>query len=305
VIPDPSPECVKYLISVLTSVQANLRSSTFSQTPLLVAAHYGRLKSVQIMLDSGKCDVSATDACGEQALHHAIKQGHQPIVALLLKSAQRVEQESGLGANILDTSMGILLQEFGKHRNDNQKDDAQPSSQTVSIFQDVQKRVPVKSRKLCKLDDVNRFSRIMIENANIMTDVTKKKLSRWHRNDQSANVDIHTTGEGSGITWEFRSFSDSESSKEEDDDPKDEPMGEEEPPTSLNGMTFAITGNLTMKRADVISLIKKNGGTYATSVTKAVTHLIVEDVNEDTAKITDAKAAGKKIVGESFLSKLK
>lgn len=57
-----------------------------------------------------------------------------------------------------------------------------------------------------------------------------------------------------------------------------------------------------MKRADVINIIKNNGGNYAASMTKAVTHLIVADKNELSQKITSAKNTGVKVVGEDFLS---
>lgn len=59
-----------------------------------------------------------------------------------------------------------------------------------------------------------------------------------------------------------------------------------------------------MKRADVIKIIKENGGTYAASITKAVTHLIVADPDEDTKKLNDARAKGVKVVGENFLKNL-
>jgi len=73
-------------------------------------------------------------------------------------------------------------------------------------------------------------------------------------------------------------------------------------PTTLKGLTIAMSGTLSMKRNDVIEIIKKNGGNYAASITKACTHLIVGDVNDTTAKITNAKASGVKVVGEDFLS---
>jgi len=84
----------------------------------------------------------------------------------------------------------------------------------------------------------------------------------------------------------------------------EEEKSEEEGPTSLKGMTIAISGTFSKKRNTLISLIKKNGGTYASTITKAVTHVLVADLDDKTAKITQAKADGKKIVGESFLENL-
>ena len=56
-----------------------------------------------------------------------------------------------------------------------------------------------------------------------------------------------------------------------------------------------------MKRAEVVALIKKNGGVFASSVTKAVTHIIVADPSDTTAKIVKARETGVKIVGIDFL----
>jgi NAD-dependent DNA ligase len=70
-------------------------------------------------------------------------------------------------------------------------------------------------------------------------------------------------------------------------------------------MVFAITGTLSMKRDDVVKIIKKGGGTYAASVTNKVTHLITSDPDADTAKLNAAREKGLKIVGENFLDKFK
>jgi ankyrin repeat protein len=299
-----SSACVEALLEApqMTSNLVNAKSLTFQQTPLFVAAHNGRLKTVNVLLNSGKCEASTLDACGEQALHHAIKQEAYPVSTVLLKSTKGMEQESGLGLNVVDTAMAMLLQPFISHRQDSNSGDAKVSPQTTQIFVDVEKKLR-NDRKLCQLADVNSFSRIMIENANAMTDASKKKLSRWHRNENNASFDIHTADE-IGITWQFAAFSESASSSESSSEESEEAIVEDAP-TSLKGLTIALSGTLSMKRADCITLIKKNGGTYATSVTKAVTHVVVQDPTEITSKITEAKAAGKKIVGEDFFVNLK
>jgi len=86
---------------------------------------------------------------------------------------------------------------------------------------------------------------------------------------------------------------------------KDPEEGEDEDaPESLEGMTFAFSGTFSKKREDLIKIINKNGGACATSITKAVTHVLVADLEGSSQKITKAKEDGKKIVGESFLSKV-
>jgi DNA ligase-1 len=71
---------------------------------------------------------------------------------------------------------------------------------------------------------------------------------------------------------------------------------------SLAGKTFAISGKLSQKRDDVISVIKDNGGTFSASVNKKVTHLIVGDTNAITEKIKRAKQQGKIVVNEAWLT---
>ena len=66
-------------------------------------------------------------------------------------------------------------------------------------------------------------------------------------------------------------------------------------------MTFAITGTLSLKRDDVVKIIKKGGGSFASTVTKKVTHLITGDPDSTSSKIKKAKEDGVKVVGEDFL----
>ncbi|CAB9500079.1 DNA ligase [Seminavis robusta] len=64
----------------------------------------------------------------------------------------------------------------------------------------------------------------------------------------------------------------------------------------LEGMVFAITGTLSMKRAEFETLLKEHGGVLKGSVTKDVTHLI--SARDDTAKAKKAKANGVEILKE-------
>jgi NAD-dependent DNA ligase len=52
---------------------------------------------------------------------------------------------------------------------------------------------------------------------------------------------------------------------------------------------------------EIIRLIKENGGTYSGSISKAVTHLVAADPEEDSKKLNDARSKGIKVVGEKFL----
>eukprot|EP00515_Schizochytrium_aggregatum_P014590 CAMPEP_0202091122 /NCGR_PEP_ID=MMETSP0964-20121228/45193_1 /ASSEMBLY_ACC=CAM_ASM_000500 /TAXON_ID=4773 /ORGANISM="Schizochytrium aggregatum, Strain ATCC28209" /LENGTH=57 /DNA_ID=CAMNT_0048659301 /DNA_START=20 /DNA_END=190 /DNA_ORIENTATION=+ len=55
---------------------------------------------------------------------------------------------------------------------------------------------------------------------------------------------------------------------------------------ALEGMTFTVTGTLSVRRADFEALLREHGGGVAKSVTKAVTHLVsaMPGSSEPTAK---------------------
>eukprot|EP01092_Planopodium_desertum_P001274 TRINITY_DN1186_c0_g2_i3.p1 TRINITY_DN1186_c0_g2~~TRINITY_DN1186_c0_g2_i3.p1 ORF type:complete len:203 (+),score=54.81 TRINITY_DN1186_c0_g2_i3:71-610(+) len=91
-----------------------------------------------------------------------------------------------------------------------------------------------------------------------------------------------------------------EKSEEEKSDDEEMPDAEEAP-KSFKGMTIAITGKLSLTRAKIEKIITKNGGKFAKSLTKGVTHLIVADPDNLTAKLKKAKEDGVKIVGDNFL----
>lgn len=71
---------------------------------------------------------------------------------------------------------------------------------------------------------------------------------------------------------------------------------------SLAGKTIAITGALSRTREEYIKLIESQGGEFASSVTKKVTHLVAASPDEHTTKLDKARAMGIMVVGESFLS---
>jgi len=92
-----------------------------------------------------------------------------------------------------------------------------------------------------------------------------------------------------------------EAAEEEAEEEQEEDT--EEVNSAFKGMVIALTGELSVKRNKVIEAIEAQGGKYATSVTKAVTHIITDKPDSDSKKLTDAKANGVKIVDEAFISK--
>ncbi len=75
----------------------------------------------------------------------------------------------------------------------------------------------------------------------------------------------------------------------------------------LAGKSFCFTGELvTMKRADAESLVKKNGGTCKSSVTKDLSYLVTNDVASGSSKnVKAAKLNIPVITEEEFLAMLK
>lgn len=71
----------------------------------------------------------------------------------------------------------------------------------------------------------------------------------------------------------------------------------------LSGKSFAITGSLSMKRAEVEKLIVDNGGIIKNSVSKGLTYLIIADPQSTSSKAQAAKKLGIVLLGENdFLS---
>lgn len=67
------------------------------------------------------------------------------------------------------------------------------------------------------------------------------------------------------------------------------------------GRVFAITGTLSRPRKQIVSLIEKEGGKFASTVSKSVTHLVAANPFLMTAKMEKAQANGVTIVGEDFI----
>ena len=74
----------------------------------------------------------------------------------------------------------------------------------------------------------------------------------------------------------------------------------------LSGKSFCFTGELvTMKRNDAEQLVKKNGGTTKSSVTKDLSYLVTNDTQSGSSKNKKAQQFGIAIIDEKqFLSLL-
>jgi ankyrin repeat protein len=81
--------------------------TSVGETPLHVAASWGDLDAIKLLVDAG-ADLSARGDLGYTPLHEAAEQGHANAVALLIKLGARINmtQDQGLTASDLAKLMG-------------------------------------------------------------------------------------------------------------------------------------------------------------------------------------------------------
>lgn len=72
----------------------------------------------------------------------------------------------------------------------------------------------------------------------------------------------------------------------------------------LAGKSFCFTGELSMKRADAEQLVKKNGGTIKSSVTKDLSYLVTNDTTSGSSKNVKAASLGIPVINEEQFIKL-
>src|ERR1700722_15401232 len=71
----------------------------------------------------------------------------------------------------------------------------------------------------------------------------------------------------------------------------------------LSNCSFAMTGTLSIKRAEVEKIIIENGGEVKASVGKGTTYLLISDPNSQSSKAVSARKNGTKLLDEaSFMA---
>ena len=74
--------------------------------------------------------------------------------------------------------------------------------------------------------------------------------------------------------------------------------------SQLSGLTFCITGTLSIPRNDLIKVIESNGGKITSSVTSQTSYLITNETNSTSTKFTQAQKLGVKIISEAEFNQL-
>jgi DNA ligase (NAD+) len=82
------------------------------------------------------------------------------------------------------------------------------------------------------------------------------------------------------------------------------PAEDAEKATTLDGLTFVITGKLSRKRDDIKADIENAGGKVSGSVSSKTSYLVCNDKNSTTGKSKDAKSLNVPIISEEELLKL-
>jgi len=165
------------VISLLVSARAdvNALTKTYKQTPLMLASNNGKDEIVRLLIES-QADVNSKDICGEQALHHAAKEGSSKVIELLCKCTKDTVQESGLGLNPLDCTIHKILAPLAGHRTDESAQTANISVEHVKSYQIISSHHPASFREVAKTDEVVRLAEVLTDLA--VRAVKKKKVNR-------------------------------------------------------------------------------------------------------------------------------
>jgi len=209
-------------------------------------------------------------------------------------AAPTLSMEDVVGLNVLDCSMRKMQNQLVINRDNSWSASSISSSNTQN-----QNQIFKLSHKHCQKREM-----ASIAYARTVTEILLNQVNNETMNEMSFP---------NYVTPVFDKFLDEkqddkndmidESDDEKKDDEKDkEEEEEEEQPTSLKGYVICISGSLSKTKSQIESLIKKNGGKFAPNITAATTHLICEDVNGSSSKISKAKEKGIKIVSEKFLT---
>jgi len=121
----------------------------------MLASHLNRPKIVKLLLDF-KADVTAKDICGEQAIHHASKEGTVEVIQLLLSYSKILNEESGLGLNPIDCTIQKLIKPMAeKHRTNEETDTMIIEDNFLKSYQILISKLKVPTdRVIAKTDEV-------------------------------------------------------------------------------------------------------------------------------------------------------
>jgi ankyrin repeat protein len=117
-----SKPAVAALVAAMSESQVRIGTKRFEQSALMVAAHFGCICSLEALLQdtAHKSDVVQRDACGDYALHYAVRSGHLQSTKMLLANTSKLEHyqiENGIGLTVLDFGKQVATQHLYRSGN--------------------------------------------------------------------------------------------------------------------------------------------------------------------------------------------
>jgi len=193
-------------ISLLLSAKANVNAltRTYQQTPLMLASHLKNPEIVKCLLDA-RSDITAKDICGEQALHHASKQGTFEVIQLLLSHTKITNEESGLGFNPLDCTLHKLLYPLAEHRINENSTSADINENYLKSYLFFCKQAPTE-RTIAKTEEVVRVAEKLTDLAARTVKIKDKRRmgKRSFRYHEDSDEESHSSADVGSDTDEFK-----------------------------------------------------------------------------------------------------
>jgi len=176
---------------LLTSkADVNAVTRTYKHTPLMLASILNMSKVVQLLLDA-HANVTAKDICGEQAIHHAAKEGNSEVINILI-NLTNTKQESGLGLNPLDCTIQRLLQPLAAHRSTSNRNTAVIDEDYLKSYQSLSHKHRTNSRIISNTDEVVRVAEALTNmvRSDKKRDKNKEiKRRSYHVSEESSSDD--------------------------------------------------------------------------------------------------------------------
>jgi len=154
----------------------------------MLASHLNKPEIVKLLLDA-RSDITAKDICGEQAIHHASKQGTFDVIQLLLHHTKITNEESGLGLNPLDCTLHKLLFPLAEHRTNENSNTAQIDENFLKSYLFFCKQAPTE-RTIAKTEEVVRV-------AEKLTDLAARTVKKKENKRMGKRSSIHFKNDSS------------------------------------------------------------------------------------------------------------
>jgi len=203
------------IVSLLLEAKSdpNVLTKTYKQTPLMLASHQNRSKMVQLLLDF-EADVNIKDICGEQAIHHASKEGTVNVINQLISRSKDITEESGLGFNPIDCAIAKILAPLAEHRSDENSKTAEIPEGYLESYKILCSKHQPTERIIAKTDEVVRVAEALTDLAAKSVKKTEKKRLPKNRSrfveQESSSDESSSVADELEKTHEFESFEESD-----------------------------------------------------------------------------------------------